>query len=79
MGAWADWLMLLQALGIDPMSYTPENVLTVARVESWDSERVVVRPLRAVSFGLPAGEDAEAEAEEHTWDEIDEGDWRRVP
>jgi hypothetical protein len=70
---------VLQALGIDPVSYTPEHVLTVGHVESCDGERVVVRPLRAVAFNLPAGEEAEAEAEEHTWAEIDGGDWRRVP
>lgn len=69
-----DWLTALQALGIDPVSYTPEHVLTVGRVESCDGERVVVRPMRAVSFGWPAGE--EAEAEEHTWEEIEHGDWR---
>lgn len=71
----------MQTLGINPVTCTPEPCLTVGRVLSCDSKAAVVQPLRAreqVSFSGPVedGVEAEAEAEEHTWDDIIIADWR---
>ena len=74
--AWVEWLMPVQGLGINPVTYTPEQLLTVGRVVSCESETVVVRALRGVSFSGPI--DEEVEEERHTWDEMEHGDWRII-
>ncbi|KAF8554969.1 hypothetical protein OG21DRAFT_1484241 [Imleria badia] len=63
-----------KALGIDPVTYTPGQVLTVGRVVSWNEEGLHLRPLRGVSFHGPV----EAEEEVHAWEEIEGGDWRMI-
>lgn len=62
----------MQALGIDAVTYTPGQVLTVGRVEACDESGLVVRPCRAVSFNWQG----DAEPELHPWEEIDRGNWR---
>ncbi|KAG9317020.1 hypothetical protein JVU11DRAFT_1202 [Chiua virens] len=70
-----------KTLGINPVTYTPEQLLTVGKVESCDSDTVVVRTLREreqVSFSGPVDDDSVAvqEEERHTWAEIETADWR---
>lgn len=68
--------MVVQGLGIDPVTHTPEELVTVASVVSCAGLEVVVRRLRGVSFSGPV--DGPVEAESYTWDEIARGDWRII-
>lgn len=76
---------MLQGLVIDPITYTPEQRLTIGRVVSCDSKGVVVRLLQAreqVSFSGPVeeqqgqGQGQEEEAVE--WHDVLDADWRIV-
>lgn len=67
--------MVLQGLGINPETYTPEQVLTVGIVTWYGEDGIEVRPLRAVSFSGPA----EGEATRYMWDEIESGEWKIIP
>lgn len=72
-------------LGINPTTYTPEYLITIARVMSIDpikEGQIVVRPLQPrteLSFGARLGRDAEeVREEEFAWDDILNGDWRFI-
>jgi len=79
------------ALGINPTTYSPENLLTLARLISISQpdDKVVVQPIprpgtSTISFGklledtgVAEGEE-EAEEESFAWKDIVNGEWRLV-
>lgn len=65
---------MLQGLGINPETYTPELVVTVGRVVLCEGDAVVVQPVRGVSFSGPV----DGPEETHTWDAIEHGEWRVI-
>ncbi|KIJ61031.1 hypothetical protein HYDPIDRAFT_31729 [Hydnomerulius pinastri MD-312] len=78
-----------KALGINPTTFTPEYLLTLVKVVSFDVgsawKKLVVRPLQPraeVSFSGPFGgyeEGGDGELEdEHSWDDVVSGDWRVI-
>ncbi|KIJ19748.1 hypothetical protein PAXINDRAFT_166002 [Paxillus involutus ATCC 200175] len=81
-----------KALGINPATYTPEFLLTLVRVLSLSTDparkKLLVHPLHPheeLSFSGPlSGYEEEGcevkaeEEEEHSWEDIINGDWRLV-
>ncbi|GBE78985.1 hypothetical protein SCP_0201820 [Sparassis crispa] len=72
-----------KALGINPNTFTPEMLLNVGRVVSYE-DQLVVKPLEEhgaveVSFGgLVVGEDSGSVEERYDWQDVLQADWRLV-
>ncbi|KAG0698015.1 hypothetical protein DFH29DRAFT_943544 [Suillus ampliporus] len=70
------------ALAINPMTFTPEFLTTVARVTCISSTHMTARPLQRpaqVSFGgLTEETEADTEDETHAWADVLGSDWRVV-
>jgi hypothetical protein len=71
-----------QALAINPMTWTPEMLMKVARVISLSSTHVTTSPLQRpaqVSFsGLVDVTEAGEEDETYTWTDVLSQEWRVV-
>ncbi|KAL6304079.1 hypothetical protein BKA93DRAFT_733737 [Sparassis latifolia] len=72
-----------KALGINPNTFTPEMLVNVGRVVSYE-DQLVVKPLEEhgaveVSFGgLVVGEDSGSVEERYDWQDVLQADWRLV-
>ncbi|KAG1753321.1 hypothetical protein EDB19DRAFT_1668585 [Suillus lakei] len=77
-----DNIVAYKALAINPMTWTPEMLMTVARVISISSTNVTTSPLRRpaqVSFGgLTEMTEVDQEDETHAWSDVLCQDWRIV-
>lgn len=75
-----DIIVAYKALAINPMTWTPEMLMKVARVKSLSSTHVTASPLQRpaqVSFsGLIDVTEADEEDETYTWADVLSQDWR---
>jgi hypothetical protein len=71
-----------QALAINPVTWTPEMLMKVARVKSLSSTHITTSPLQRpvqVSFsGLVDVTEGDEEDETNTWADVLSQDWRVV-
>lgn len=76
-----DNVVAYKGLAINPMTWTPEMLIKVARVMSLSSTHVTTSTLQRpaqISFGGTDVTEAEEEDETYTWAEILSQDWRVV-
>jgi len=75
-----DSIVAHKALAINPRTFTPEILTTVARITCISSTHVNVHPLQRpaqVSFGgLTEEMEADVEDETHSWADLLASDWR---
>lgn len=78
----ADNIVAYKALAINPVTWTPEMLMTVARVICISSTHIITSPLQRpaqVSFGgLTEVTEVDEEDETHTWADVLSQDWRVV-